>query len=118
VVVMTTAKTRGRICLLRCSLLGTEKCLHCSIPDARGAPKCPKCRGTLYFVTIAQGRATWACRKDHSVSIPVGDAAAEVAADRELSEYRRLRGLTRQRASRARQRVRRGRAVELAEVGG
>ena len=91
-----------RLCVLHCQLYGSAECEKCPIPGPRGEPRCPSCRGTIYFISCTDGRASWGCRLGcPPVHIPVGNPEGEAAAAAELNEFRREKAKLRKRRSRA-----------------
>lgn len=97
-------------CVLRCRLYGSEKCGKCPIPDRRGAPRCPRCGGKLYFITVEGERARWACNGlkacGQGVSLPIGDPDAEAAQRAAEEEDRRWLAAKRRRERRQKKRAR------------
>ena len=103
-------------CVLRCVHYGSAKCLACPIPGPRGEALCPDCRGRLCYVDSGDTEATWGCNSltacGKTVTVPLGNIAAELADRAAVEEDRRW--VTAKRARARRQKAKAHGAVAIA----
>jgi hypothetical protein len=105
----TSADVSSFKCVVRCQLWGSEACLRCPLPDARGRLRCPQCGSPLCFLQIIEDWARWGCSNltgcGQTFSLPVRDPEAAAAADAELADLKRAKAKERKRLQRQRKRT-------------